>query len=84
MSEPEKPDHCECCYYDTEALTLSCENVSNMPRLWLCDLCRGSLAGNVAIYKTVYTGDLLMIAGFVMNAANHILAELRKAPKERP
>lgn len=78
-----KSESCECCYYDTAELTLSCESGSNIPRVWLCELCRGSLAGNTAIYKTVHNGELRMIAGFVMNAANHILAELRKGKNQQ-
>ncbi|HXN71609.1 MAG TPA: hypothetical protein VN861_03540 [Candidatus Acidoferrales bacterium] len=76
-----KPDECESCHYDTDALTMydhGMESNGVHKELWLCELCASSLAGNAARYYSLYSGDVRMITGCIMNAANHILAELRK------
>jgi len=78
-----KADECQSCHYSTEELELYSHPFDTpgvFKDLWLCELCAGSLAGNVARYFRVYDSDLRMVTGCIMNAANHILAELRKTP----
>jgi hypothetical protein len=76
-----KPEECQSCHYTTEALELysnTFETPGVLKDLWLCELCAGSLAGNAARYFRIYDDDLRMITGCIMNAANRILAEIRK------
>lgn len=77
--EENKPERCDACYFDTKELTHYEERCGGNPGgAWLCNLCASSMAGNVYQYPKVYGHDLLMIAGFIMNAANHILEAIKE------
>jgi hypothetical protein len=75
--QADKPECCQSCHYETDAISVYDGGPGKL-RAWLCALCAESLAGNVHEYYTVYSGDVRILAGIVMNAANHIIAELRK------
>jgi hypothetical protein len=80
MAEQDKPEACQSCYFNTPDLTAYDDGYDSpgvVRKLWLCELCANSLAGNVARYSS-YGCHTKMIAGLVMNAANHIIAEIRK------
>jgi len=73
----EKPDECECCQYGTNELEYYEPGPTDKIGRWLCFLCADSMAGRYFECRRVY-GELAAIGGLIMNAANHIIAEIIK------
>ncbi|KKK59161.1 hypothetical protein LCGC14_3037150 [marine sediment metagenome] len=69
----EKPEWCDFCGWETKELKLTGEQgVASGPQ-WLCDLCRDTLAGNVALHPTAYNTDVTVLKTVIR--IGHMLLE---------
>jgi len=75
--EPEKPECCQCCQFETEALTHYTQRPPFAFSYWWCDLCAGSMASTMQRYPS-YEHEARAVAGVVCYVGNTILAALKK------
>lgn len=79
MSEPatEKPEECECCQFETAALSEYRPNVGSIdegPR-WICDLCAGTMTSTFDSYPSQH-GPELHVMKTICYVGNVILKAL--------
>jgi hypothetical protein len=76
MSERVKPDCCDCCMYETPQIQ-EYQMAPGQGTKWLCHLCADSMAGRT-LECASHPATERELACLIMNAANHIIEEIRK------
>lgn len=101
MSRHPKPEECDACGWETTDLTETDAYARTQGHgpftpeeekewVWLCNVCRSTLAGNVYLYPRNYSGGLSVIAPTLCWGINAILSAVRgeqpakDAPDEVP
>jgi ribosomal protein L37AE/L43A len=66
---PQGVDCCDSCGYKTRHLHVATQALKRNDRVWLCDLCFSTYAGNATLYPAQYeNGNVLRHICFVSNA----------------
>lgn len=72
----EKSEECDCCGYQTEALTMYVQGYNPVVESWLCDLCAGTPAGQTIPYPRQYEGEASMLRT-ICYVGNAIIAAIK-------
>ncbi len=75
MAEREKPEYCDFCDTETEALT---RYQGRDDRLWLCDICASTPAGNVALHPMVHQSADVDVLKTVVRTTHMILNAIKE------
>ncbi len=76
MSAPDKPEECPSCSFKTTELKRY-----DGDRVWLCDVCAGSLAGNAHLYPRQYESTSTILKTMAL-MTNMLLAEIKKGARD--
>jgi mannose/fructose-specific phosphotransferase system component IIA len=71
----EKPEDCDACHYETDALTRYDDRIADVKVLWLCDLCAGTPCGTAARWPRQY-GEQARVLQTICYVGNALLEAL--------
>jgi hypothetical protein len=77
MTDREKPEECDCCQYETDALE-SYRSHSQADGRWLCALCAGTTTSTCDEYPENHDPDKVEIIKTICYVGNAILDALKK------